>query len=161
DEFVRERVFGPLGMKRTMYRPADKGMVKECAPTETLEDWREKAREVRHELPVTRGAQGHPDEHLYVPSEEHDPSADMIGGVSGNAGIFSDAADLAVFCQMMIAEGIFWGRRIVKADTVREWTHRAVPTNSRGLGWDTKSAQSEMEKPGLRPSAGDRFSMRS
>jgi CubicO group peptidase (beta-lactamase class C family) len=62
---------------------------------------------------------------------------------------------------MMIADGTFWGRRTLRAETVREWTHRFAPAESRGLGWDMKSAQSEMKKPGERPSAGDRFSMRS
>lgn len=153
DEFLQERVFSPLGMKRTMYRPAKHGMEKECAPTETLEEWREKARALRNELPAKRGAQCHPDEHLYIQGEVHDPTAYMIGGVSGNAGLFSDAPDLAVFSQMMLAEGIFWGKRIITAETVREWTRRISPESSRGLGWDTKSEHGSSAGAKLSPHA--------
>jgi CubicO group peptidase (beta-lactamase class C family) len=152
DQLLKDRVFAPLGMTRTMYNPNKQDHAADCAPTESLEDWRIKAREHRKELPPKRGAQCHPDEHLYVQGEVHDPSAYMIGGVSGNAGLFSTAADLARFSQMMLDQGIFWGRRLLKPETVQHWTTRLSPESSRALGWDTRSEKS---------SAGTKFSPQS
>ena len=63
----------------------------------------------------------------------------MLGGVSGNAGLFSSARDLAVFMQMMLGGGSYNGVQILKPSTVARWTARQRPDASRALGWDTPS----------------------
>jgi CubicO group peptidase (beta-lactamase class C family) len=128
DQFVQARVFGPLGMRDTQYNPPET-IKPRIAPTET-EDF--------------RGGQ--------VWGVVHDETAWVLGGVSGNAGLFSSARDLAVFVQMLLNGGSYAGTQLVKPSTVARWTARQRPEASRALGWDTPSPQS---------SAGRFFSARS
>ena len=67
--------------------------------------------------------------------EVHDENAYALGGVAGHAGLFSTAADLAVFAQMMLNGGEYDGTRIIADSTVALFTTRAAGT--RALGWDT------------------------
>ena len=128
DQFVQTRVFGPLGMRDTRYNPTDP-LKPRIAPTET-EDF--------------RGGQ--------VWGVVHVETAWALGGVSGNAGLFSSARDLAVFVQMLLNGGSYGGVRLLKPSTIARWTARQRPDASRALGWDTPSPQS---------SAGRFFSPRS
>lgn len=153
DAFVHANVLAPLDMRDSLYAPPP-DLRPRCAPTEYIEPWRTKLRDLRHEtFTPTPGC--HPDTHLYIQGEVHDPSADVLNGISGNAGLFSTAPDLATFATMMISEGTFWGRRIVKADTVRTWTQRQSDASSRALGWDTKTPGEHYS------SAGSKFSTHS
>jgi len=82
----------------------------------------------------------------------HDPMARDMGGVSGNAGLFSTAEDLARFGYMLTHEGRIDGRQFVASETIETFTARAdVPNSTRALGWDTKSPEGYS-------SAGDEFS---
>ena len=65
----------------------------------------------------------------------HDENAWFLGGVSGNAGLFGSAVDLAKFAQCLLrgGDGIF------REDHVRVWTQRESDQSSRALGWDTPS----------------------
>jgi CubicO group peptidase (beta-lactamase class C family) len=128
DQFLDSRVFGPLGMRDTRYNPAESVKAR-VAPTE-IEDFRG----------------GH------VWGVVHDETAWVLGGVSGNAGLFSSARDLAVFGQMLLNGGSYNGVRVLKPATVARWTARQRPDASRALGWDTPSPNS---------SAGRHFSARS
>jgi hypothetical protein len=67
--------------------------------------------------------------------EVHDENAFALGGVAGHAGLFSTAADLAVFAQMMLEGGSYAGQRIVSENTVALFTRRSA--GRRALGWDT------------------------
>ena len=128
DVFLDSRVFGPLGMRDTRYNPPA-SLKPRIAPTET-EDF--------------RGGQ--------VWGEVHDETAWVLGGVSGNAGLFSSARDLAVFTQMLLNGGTYGDARIIRPTTAARWTARQRPDASRALGWDTPSPNS---------SAGRYFSLRS
>jgi len=111
DTFLQERVWTPLGMSDTGFRPAD-SLKYRIAPTET-------------NSPRGYSLQG----------EVHDENAYALGGVAGHAGLFSTAADLSVFAQMMLNGGEYDGTRIVADSTVALFTTRAAGT--RALGWDT------------------------
>jgi len=111
DHFLDERVFQPLGMNDTFFRPAD-SLKTRIAPTEVAPP------------------RGYP-----LQGEVHDENAYALGGVAGHAGLFSTAADLAVFAQMMLNGGEYSGTRIVADSTVALFTKRAAGT--RALGWDT------------------------
>ena len=113
DGFLHERVFAPLGMDNTGFRPAD-SLRYRTAPTELAPP------------------RGYP-----LRGEVHDENAYALGGVAGHAGLFSTAADLSVFAQMMLNGGVYNGVRIVSEETVRLFTTRAVRTSTRALGWDT------------------------
>ena len=128
DRFVAERVFGPLGMSRTGFIP-DSSLWSQIAPTE---------------FDSTRGG--------VVRGFVHDENAWALGGVSGHAGLFSTAPDLAIFAQMLLNGGTYKGVRILKPSTVARWTARQDPGSSRALGWDT---------PSDRSSSGHYFSARS
>jgi beta-glucosidase-like glycosyl hydrolase/CubicO group peptidase (beta-lactamase class C family) len=118
DEFVRERVFEPLEMTDTLYRPGEDRLPR-IAPTE-LDEWR--GRMVRGEV--------------------HDENAFALGGVAPHAGLFSTAGDFARFAQMLLNGGVLEHHRIVSRDTVELFTRKAGDGEStRALGWDTKSPE--------------------
>lgn len=128
-DFAAEHIFGPLGMKHTMFNPGA-GLRERCVPTQVLE--------------------GKP-----LRGVVHDPLARLQGGISGNAGLFSTADDLAVYCQMLLDRGIFKGRRILSPLSVERMTE-VFPGASfagRGLGWDLDS--------GYATNGGDLFGPRS
>lgn len=111
DKFLENRVFGPIGMSQTMYRPAD-SLRYRIAPTEI------------------DPPRGYP-----LRGEVHDENAYALGGVAGHAGLFSTASDLAVFAQMMLNGGEYNGIQIVSKPTVELFTKREF--GHRALGWDT------------------------
>jgi CubicO group peptidase (beta-lactamase class C family) len=111
DRFLAERVWEPLGMTDTFFRPSD-SLRTRIAPTEVSPP------------------RGYP-----LQGEVHDENAFALGGIAGHAGLFSTAADLAVFAQMMLDGGEYNGTRIVADSTVALFTRRAAGT--RALGWDT------------------------
>jgi len=111
DKFLTRRVFEPLGMNETMYRPAD-SLRYRIAPTEVTPP------------------RGYP-----LQGEVHDENAYALGGVAGHAGLFSTAADLSVFAQMMLNGGEYNGVQIISKPTVELFTSRAF--GHRALGWDT------------------------
>jgi CubicO group peptidase (beta-lactamase class C family) len=115
DQFVQERVFQPLSMTNTMFRPV-KALKGRIAPTET-----------------------HPPRGYSIQGEVHDESAFTLGGISGHAGLFSTADDIAVFAQMMLNGGVYDGVRVVADSTVRIFTRRVA--GSRALGWDTANGE--------------------
>ena len=110
DRFLADRVFTPLGMHDTGFRPSD-SLVYRIAPTEVSPP------------------RGYP-----VRGEVHDENAFALGGVAGHAGLFGTASDLAVFAQMMLNGGTYDGVRIVGDSTVHLFTARAA--GDRALGWE-------------------------
>ncbi len=118
EKYVAEEFFQPLGMKNTMYNPPD-SLIKRIAPTETDSYWRMKT----------------------VRGQVHDENAALLGGVSGHAGLFSTAGDLAIMMQMLLNGGEYGGKRYLREETVRLFTKKQSDLSSRALGWDTKSPQ--------------------
>ncbi len=111
DRFLETRVFGPLHMTDTHFRP-DPSLRGRIAPTELTPP------------------RGYP-----LRGEVHDENAYALGGIAGHAGLFSTASDLAIFAQMLLNGGTYNGTRIVADSTVALFTKRAAGT--RALGWDT------------------------
>ena len=68
----------------------------------------------------------------------HDPRAAMIGGISGHAGLFGNAGDLAKILQMMLNGGTYAGEQYLEAGTIELFTkeYLGVPGSRRGLGFD-------------------------
>ena len=77
-------------------------------------------------VPTTKADWGR-DDSGFLQGQVHDPLAAMQGGVSGNAGLFSTAADLSRFAQMMLNGGELDGVRILKSETIREMTRVQNP----------------------------------
>jgi beta-glucosidase-like glycosyl hydrolase/CubicO group peptidase (beta-lactamase class C family) len=68
----------------------------------------------------------------------HDEGAIMLGGVSGHAGLFANANDLAKLMQMYLSKGEYGGKRYIKEETFNQWTRTQFPENNnrRALGFD-------------------------
>ena len=114
DAFVTREVLVPLGLHQTMFRPPSR-MRPRIAPTGV---WH-----------------GHP-----VAGIVNDGSAFKLRGVSGNAGVFSTAADVARYAQFVLRGGTSRdGRRLLREETVRLFTSKATAfgagTEARALGW--------------------------
>lgn len=128
DAYLAAKVFGPLRMNDTRYHP-DASELSRIAPTE-VDPWR--GRHLRGEV--------------------HDENAFRLGGVSAHAGLFSTAHDLTRFAQMLLNSGELNGARIVKPQTIRDFTRvQDVAISHRALGWETpngtNSAGTLMQRP--------------
>jgi CubicO group peptidase (beta-lactamase class C family) len=114
DAFLQARVFGPLGMRETRYRP-DSSLLARIAPTE-VDPWRQR----------------------HLRGEVHDENAFALGGVSGHAGLFSTGHDLARLARMYLQDGDLDGVRFVSPATVRRFTTlQDSQLSHRALGWET------------------------
>ena len=114
DVFLRERVFEPLGMSETMFRPPV-SLRDRIAPTE-IDPWRQR----------------------HLRGEVHDENAFALGGVSAHAGLFSTGRDLARIARMFLGGGMLDGRRFLSTATIDRFT--AVQDSAlshRALGWET------------------------
>lgn len=116
DEFADQNFYQKLGLATMCFNPLRRCAAGRCAPTEEDNYFR------RQKI------QG------YV----HDMGAAMLGGVSGHAGLFSNANDLAVLCQMLLNGGTYAGQTYLKKETVARWTTRFNRSSRRGLGFDMK-----------------------
>jgi beta-glucosidase-like glycosyl hydrolase/CubicO group peptidase (beta-lactamase class C family) len=113
DDLAKEYIFAPLGMHDTMYRPPKK-LWPAIAPTEFDANFRKRL----------------------VQGEVHDENAFAMGGVSGHAGVFSTAPDLAAFSQMLLNGGIYAHQRILRRTTIAQFTvPQQLSNGSRTLGW--------------------------
>ena len=66
----------------------------------------------------------------------HDDNARAMGGIAPHAGMFSTARDLAVFCQMLLNGGIYAHRRLLRRESVEQFTTAsALSRNTRTMGW--------------------------
>lgn len=77
----------------------------------------------------------------------HDQGAAMIGGVSGHAGLFSNASDLAILYQMLLNRGTYGGERYFKNSTVDLFTAKQSDVSRRGLGFDRYDVESKYGYP--------------
>jgi CubicO group peptidase (beta-lactamase class C family) len=149
DVLFQEWVAAPLGLRESGFNPLE---WEATPPTPELHPyWNEGS---RWGAVLTRIAPTEIDtafRRVQLHGRVHDENAWAIGGVSGHAGLFSSARDLAIFAQMMLDGGIYAGHRLVRASTVAEFTRRQSPASSRALGWETPAGAS---------SAGDYFSER-
>jgi beta-N-acetylhexosaminidase len=113
DDLAKTYIFAPLSMKESMFQPAKK-LWPSIAPTEIDNN-------LRHRL---------------VQGEVHDENAFAIGGVSGHAGLFSTAPDLAAFCQMLLNGGVYAHHRVLRRATIAQFTTpQQLSSGTRTLGW--------------------------
>jgi CubicO group peptidase (beta-lactamase class C family) len=85
----------------------------------------------------------------FLQGHVHDMGAAMLGGVSGNAGLFGNANDLAKMMQMFLNGGSYGPRRYLQKGTVDRFTTRynTEEDNRRGLGFDKPVTWEEDEGP--------------
>jgi beta-N-acetylhexosaminidase len=117
DKFTDSLIYKPLGASTLGYLPLDRGInLSNIAPTEY---------DVVFRKQLVKG---------YV----HDPTAAMLGGICGHAGLFSTANDLAKLMQVFLNKGEYGGQRYFNESTVDLFTSRPFQKtgNRRGLGFD-------------------------
>lgn len=132
DRWVSRRVFGPIGANRSMYRPSDHGTyMNNIAPTER-DDFLRKS---------------------LIKGFVHDEMAAYLGGVSGNAGLFSTAGDIAKLCQTWLNGGQYGGTQVFKESTVRKFTTETLKSANRGLGFDKPSRFRSLRNIGMSASS--------
>ncbi|MBZ5547026.1 MAG: beta-lactamase family protein [Acidobacteriia bacterium] len=140
DVFCQREIFGPLAMSHTTYNPP--------------KSWRDRIPPTTNECgadtlvraaadPATKSAPS-TFRGKVIQGEVQDENASVLGGIAGQAGVFSTAEDVAVFAHAMLNGGY----PILRADTVKLFTRResSPEETSRALGWDTPSAPSQSGK---------------
>jgi CubicO group peptidase (beta-lactamase class C family) len=134
EEYLNENFYKPLGASTLTYNPYKKYDKNNIVPTEYDSVFRKKL------------------VHGYV----HDESAAMLGGISGNAGLFGNALDLAKLMQMYLNMGVYGGQQLINTSTLKEFTRCQFPENNnrRALGFD-KPLLKNKEKGSVAPSASD------
>ncbi len=116
DEYCHRNFYEPLGLQRIAFNPHKKFLLKYIVPSENDNYFR------------FQRVQG------YV----HDMGAAMLGGVSGHAGLFSNAHDLAVLMQMALNEGQYGGKQFLQPEVIESFATRYMTSTRRGLGFDMK-----------------------
>ena len=117
DIFVERHFYSPMGLRHTFYNPTEHGIDSNMiAPTELDQHYR----------------------HRLVRGVVHDENAYAMGGISGHAGVFSTADDVAKILQMLLDGGVYKGKRYLKAETIDMFNqrHYAMLGCRRGLGFD-------------------------
>ena len=73
-----------------------------------------------------------------VRGDVHDPTAALLGGVAGHAGLFSDALDVAIIMQMLLNDGVYGGDTLLDANVIKDFTRVQFGSenNRRGAGFD-------------------------
>ena len=125
DELVDKRFYRALGADRTSFLPLQKFSKEEIVPTE-------KDTYYRNQL-----LHGH----------VHDMGAAMLGGVSGHAGLFSNANDVAKIMQMYLQKGFYGGQRFLRSSTIDKFNKRYFEDKKvrRGLGFDKPQLNPDVE----------------
>jgi CubicO group peptidase (beta-lactamase class C family) len=116
DQFLDTHYYAPMGIERLTFNPIFKYSKEEIVPTEKDSLFRK----------------------ILVHGWVHDEAAGLMGGVSGNAGLFANATSLAKLLKMLLNKGQYEGKQYLKPETAALFTARAYPEteNRRGLGFD-------------------------
>jgi CubicO group peptidase (beta-lactamase class C family) len=113
-EFCRDNIFEPLGMTHTTFTPPAL--------------W-------RSQIAATEIVHGE-----LLHGTVHDPLARLMAGTSGNAGLFSTASDLSIYCRMLLHDGAWNGKRILSPAAVKMLT--TAQSHGRAYGFDLTSSHS-------------------
>jgi beta-N-acetylhexosaminidase len=114
DQYVEQEFYRKLSLSSTGFRPREKMDIARIVPTE--------------QEPVFR--------RQLLRGDVHDPGAAMFGGVSGHAGLFSDAYGIAVLMQVLVNGGSFNGQRFLQPETIAYFNQYHSDISRRGLGFD-------------------------
>ena len=137
EEYVYKTFYAPLGLSTMGFLPRNRFPLSRITPTENDK--------------IFRGQ--------IVHGDVHDPGAAMLGGVSGHAGLFSDANDLGIIGQMLLEGGIYGNKWYVQRETIREFTKQQFPQNNnrRGLGFDKPLPVYSTESPACKSASPTSF----
>ena len=125
DSFLKRHFYEPMGLKYTGYLPL-RWVPKEQVVPSNEDRFLRKTR---------------------IQGFVHDESAAFQGGVSGNAGLFSTASEVAQVYQMLLDGGLYKGKRYLSESTCRLFTTTKSKISRRGLGFDKPNTQHPDKSP--------------
>ncbi|MDR0537075.1 MAG: serine hydrolase [Tannerellaceae bacterium] len=125
DSIVRKSFYDRLGARTITYNPLHRFDTLQIVPTETDGVFRRQ----------------------YLRGYVHDEIAAYQGGVSGNAGLFSTAGDLAKVLQLYLNLGVYGGERYLSEYVMRLFTESKATVSRRGLGFDKPDVDNPQASP--------------
>ncbi|SFQ71504.1 beta-glucosidase [Hymenobacter arizonensis] len=119
DAFLQQQVYGPLGASTMGFRPTHRFPLRRIVPTEVDSAFR---RQLLH-------------------GTVHDEGAALFGGLSGHAGLFGSATDVAKLAQTYAWSGRYGNQQVFNKELMAEWTRcQFCPDNRRALAFDRPAA---------------------
>ena len=116
DKYLNDKFYLPMGLSTT-FNPLNKYKIEKIVPTEIDNNFRKEL----------------------IQGTVHDETAAIMGGISANAGLFSNAEDLSVILKMILNKGIHNNKQLINSETVELFTKNHIKNdslNNRGLGFD-------------------------
>jgi len=116
DKYLSDKFYLPMGLSTT-FNPLNKYKIEKIVPTEIDKNFRKEL----------------------IQGTVHDETAAIMGGLSANAGLFSNAEDLSVILKMILNKGIHNNKQLIDSETVELFTKNHIKNdslNNRGLGFD-------------------------
>ena len=123
DKYLNDKFYLPMGLSAT-FNPLNKYNIEKIVPTEIDNNFRKEL----------------------IQGTVHDETAAIMGGISANAGLFSNAEDLSVILKMILNKGIHNNKQMIDSETVELFTKNHIKNdslNNRGLGFDKVRIVSE------------------
>ena len=123
NKYLNDKFYLPMGLSAT-FNPLNKCNIEKIVPTEMDNNFRKEL----------------------VQGTVHDETAAIMGGISANAGLFSNAEDLSVILKMILNKGIHKNKQMIDSETVELFTKNHIKNdslNNRGLGFDKVRIVSE------------------
>ena len=123
DKYLNDKFYLPMGLSAT-FNPLNKYNIEKIVPTEIDNNFRKEL----------------------VQGTVHDETAAIMGGISANAGLFSNAKDLSIILKMILNKGIHDNKQMIDSETLELFTKNHINNdslNNRGLGFDKVRIVSE------------------
>jgi CubicO group peptidase (beta-lactamase class C family) len=114
NQYVQQQFYNRLSMQTAGFLPLERFPPSQIVPSEDDEVYR----------------------HSELIGYVNDPTAALMGGVAGHAGLFASANDIAILYQMLLNKGSYGGDEYIKPETVDLFTAKQSPISRRGLGFD-------------------------
>lgn len=125
DSYLEKTFFGPMNLKNIVYLPLRTHKKEQIAPTIAKDFLRNNE----------------------VCGFVHDPDAAFLGGISGNAGLFATASDVAQVYQMILNRGVLNNKRFLSEATCQTFTTVTSTSGRRGLGFDKPVTDNPQKSP--------------
>lgn len=125
NQYVADNFYTPLGMQTAGFLPRNRFSPAQIVPTEKDTYFRD----------------------TLLTGYVHDQGAALVGGVSGHAGLFASANDLAIMYQMLLNKGTYGGQQYLSPETVDMFTVKNSNISRRGLGFDRWDPDTKKEYP--------------
>jgi CubicO group peptidase (beta-lactamase class C family) len=136
-DYVFDTFYKPLGLTTMGYLPLERFPLERIIPTEDDKIFRKQL----------------------LQGDVHDQGAALLGGVSGHAGLFSNANDVAILMQMLLQYGQYGGEQFLDSTVVYTFTSTQFPLNDnrRGIGFDKPQLVYDEEGPTCRSASSESF----